>query len=51
MLTAPGLNERMDWPPQFGYYFLVLTSQRLLQNIARLEESLHRHRPQRHPPQ
>ena len=37
MLTAPGLNERMDWPPQFGYYFLVLTSQRLLQNIARLE--------------
>ena len=23
--------------PQFGYYFLVLTSQRLLQNIARLE--------------
>jgi hypothetical protein len=24
--------------PQFGYYFLVLTSQRLLENIARLEE-------------
>jgi hypothetical protein len=23
--------------PQFGYYFLVLTSQRLLQNIARAE--------------
>jgi len=23
--------------PQFGYYFLVLTSQRLLENIARLE--------------
>ncbi len=23
--------------PQFGYYFLILTSQRLLQNIARLE--------------
>jgi len=24
--------------PQFGYYFLVLTSQRLLENIARLEQ-------------
>ena len=23
--------------PQFGYYFLVLTSERLLENIARLE--------------
>src|SRR5450759_513291 len=23
--------------PQFGYYFLVLTTQRLLENIARLE--------------
>ena len=23
--------------PQFGYFFLVLTSQRLLQNISRLE--------------
>jgi CRP-like cAMP-binding protein len=27
--------------PQFGYYFLVLTSQRLLQNVARAE-STHR---------
>src|ERR1700726_19509 len=26
--------------PQFGYYFLVLTSQRLLENIARLEGTL-----------
>src|ERR1700751_2202340 len=26
--------------PQFGYYFLVLTSQRLLENITRLEETL-----------
>jgi hypothetical protein len=26
--------------PQFGYYFLVLTSQRLLENIARLESAL-----------
>ena len=23
--------------PQFGYYFLVLTSQRLLENLARAE--------------
>jgi hypothetical protein len=23
--------------PQFGYYFLVLTSQRLLENISRLD--------------
>jgi hypothetical protein len=33
--------------PQFGYYFLVLTSQRLLQNIARLKESLQMHGTQR----
>jgi CRP-like cAMP-binding protein len=26
--------------PQFGYYFLVLTSQRLLENLARLEASV-----------
>jgi len=26
--------------PQFGYYFLVLTSQRLLENIARLEKTV-----------
>ena len=26
--------------PQFGYYFLVLTSQRLLQNIARAERTI-----------
>ena len=23
--------------PQFGYYFLILTSQRLLENVGRLE--------------
>jgi CRP-like cAMP-binding protein len=28
--------------PQFGYYFLVLTSQRLLENIARLESIIAR---------
>jgi hypothetical protein len=26
--------------PQFGYYFLILTSQRLLENIARLETAI-----------
>ena len=30
--------------PQFGYYFLVLTSQRLLQNIARLEGIIERNK-------
>jgi CRP-like cAMP-binding protein len=30
--------------PQFGYYFLVLTSQRLLQNIARLEEIIEQYK-------
>jgi hypothetical protein len=32
-----GLLEIYFQTPQFGYYFLVLTSQRLLENIARLE--------------
>ena len=26
--------------PQFGYYFLILTSQRLLENLARLESTI-----------
>jgi CRP-like cAMP-binding protein len=26
--------------PQFGYYFLILTSQRLLENLARLERTI-----------
>jgi hypothetical protein len=30
--------------PQFGYYFLVLTSQRLLENIARLEGIVAQHK-------
>jgi len=33
--------------PQFGYYFLVLTSQRLLENIARLEGIIARERAAR----
>jgi len=29
--------SKSTFKPQFGYYFLVLTSQRLLENISRLE--------------
>jgi CRP-like cAMP-binding protein/uncharacterized protein (DUF697 family) len=36
-ITYEKLLELYFQNPQFGYYFLVLTSQRLLQNIARLE--------------
>jgi Cyclic nucleotide-binding domain len=36
-ITYDKLLELYFQNPQFGYYFLVLTSQRLLQNIARLE--------------
>jgi hypothetical protein len=36
-ITYDRLLELYFQNPQFGYYFLILTSQRLLQNIARLE--------------
>lgn len=36
-ITYERLLELYFQNPQFGYYFLVLTSQRLLENIARLE--------------
>jgi len=36
-ITYERLLEIYFQDPQFGYYFLVLTSQRLLENIARLE--------------
>jgi hypothetical protein len=36
-ITYDKLLEIYFQDPQFGYYFLVLTSQRLLDNIARLE--------------
>lgn len=36
-ITYDRLLELYFQNPQFGYYFLVLTSQRLLENIARLE--------------
>ena len=36
-ITYEKLLEIYFQNPQFGYYFLVLTSQRLLENVARLE--------------
>ena len=36
-ITYQRLLEIYFQNPQFGYYFLVLTSQRLLENISRLE--------------
>src|SRR5271156_190257 len=39
-ITYEKLLELYFQSPQFGYYFLVLTSQRLLQNIARLEATV-----------
>jgi Cyclic nucleotide-binding domain len=39
-ITYEKLLELYFQNPQFGYYFLVLTSQRLLNNIARLEATI-----------
>jgi hypothetical protein len=39
-ITYEKLLEIYFQNPQFGYYFLVLTSQRLLENIARLERAV-----------
>ena len=39
-ITYERLLELYFQNPQFGYYFLVLTSQRLLENIARLESTV-----------
>lgn len=39
-ITYDRLLEIDFQDPQFGYYFLVLTSQRLLENISRLERTL-----------
>lgn len=39
-LSYEKLRELYFQNPQFGFYFLKLTSERLLQNIARLEEKL-----------
>jgi CRP-like cAMP-binding protein len=38
------LRELYFQNPEFGFYFLRLTSERLLQNIARLERELEQHR-------
>jgi CRP-like cAMP-binding protein len=39
-ITYEKLLEIYFQNPQFGYYFLVLTSQRLLENISRLEAAI-----------
>jgi hypothetical protein len=39
-ITYERLLEIYFQYPQFGYYFLVLTSQRLLENISRLERTI-----------
>jgi CRP-like cAMP-binding protein len=43
-ITYDRLLELYFQNPQFGYYFLVLTSQRLLENIARLEAIIEQHK-------
>ena len=44
-ITYDKLLEIYFQDPQFGYYFLVLTSQRLLENIARLETVIAQNKP------
>ena len=44
-ITYEKLLEIYFQNPQFGYYFLVLTSQRLLENIARLETIVAQNKP------
>jgi Cyclic nucleotide-binding domain len=43
-VTYEKLLEIYFQNPQFGYYFLALTSQRLLENIARLEANVAQHK-------
>ena len=43
-ITYDKLLEIYFQNPQFGYYFLVLTSQRLLENIARLDTIVAQHK-------
>jgi hypothetical protein len=43
-ITYEKLLEIYFQNPQFGYYFLVLTSQRLLENLARLEGIVAQHK-------
>jgi CRP-like cAMP-binding protein len=44
-ITYEKLLEIYFQNPQFGYYFLVLTSQRLLENISRLEAIVAQNKP------
>jgi CRP-like cAMP-binding protein len=44
MISYETLLEIYFQNPQFGYYFLVLTSQRLLENISRLEGIIAQHK-------
>jgi CRP-like cAMP-binding protein len=44
-ITYEKLLEIYFQNPQFGYYFLVLTSQRLLENISRLEAIIAQNKP------
>ncbi len=46
-ITYDRLLEIYFQNPQFGYYFLVLTSQRLMENIARLEGTLEQRQAER----
>jgi ABC-type multidrug transport system fused ATPase/permease subunit len=46
-ITYDRLLEIYFQNPQFGYYFLVLTSQRLLENISRLEGIIAQEKPAR----
>jgi CRP-like cAMP-binding protein len=43
-ITYEKLLEIYFQNPQFGYYFLVLTSQRLLENLARAESIIAQHK-------
>jgi CRP-like cAMP-binding protein len=43
-MTYDRLLEIYFQNPEFGYYFLRLTSERLLQNIARLERIIEQSR-------
>ena len=48
-ITYEKLLEIYFQNPQFGYYFLVLTSQRLLENISRLERIVAQEKALRQP--
>jgi CRP-like cAMP-binding protein len=47
-ITYERLLEIYFQNPQFGYYFLLLTSQRLLENISRLEGIIAQQKAARH---